>query len=182
MEADGGQKGLAPAVASDISRWLDSHPATTLMGDITRLIGGVERELRVVLRTNTLDFQAMELLMREGPQSVGAMASRLGVSQSLAGVVVDRLQAVGHVVRVKDPKDRRRVIVQPSPSSTERIKRHLMPAIVSADTRLRSLSASDLAVIVAFLESWRDDLTTQVDQLRAVADHAVIGEPASSTD
>ena len=46
------------------------------------------------------------------PLTVGELAQRLGLSPPAATALVDRLEAVGHVTRTRDPQDRRRVTVR----------------------------------------------------------------------
>jgi len=48
------------------------------------------------------------------PITVGELAQRLRLSPAAATALVDRLEAVGHVRRTRDPQDRRRVTVQMS--------------------------------------------------------------------
>jgi DNA-binding MarR family transcriptional regulator len=45
------------------------------------------------------------------PITVGELAHRLRLSPAAATALVDRLEAVGHVSRTRDPQDRRRVTV-----------------------------------------------------------------------
>jgi DNA-binding MarR family transcriptional regulator len=46
------------------------------------------------------------------PITVGDLAQRLGLSPAAATALVDRLETVGHVARLRDPHDRRRVVVR----------------------------------------------------------------------
>ncbi|MFF5288099.1 MarR family winged helix-turn-helix transcriptional regulator [Paractinoplanes globisporus] len=48
------------------------------------------------------------------PITVGELAQRLRLSPAAATALVDRLEAVGHVRRTRDPQDRRRVTVRMS--------------------------------------------------------------------
>ncbi len=45
------------------------------------------------------------------PVTLGALAARLGLGSPATTALVDRLEASGHVVRTRDPRDRRRVTV-----------------------------------------------------------------------
>ena len=50
----------------------------------------------------------------DDPITVGELAQRLRLSPAAATALVDRLEAVGHVSRTRDPHDRRRVTVRMS--------------------------------------------------------------------
>lgn len=61
---------------------------------------------------NPTDLRAVELLLREGPLTPGALAERLGVTSGGAvTVLIDRLQKAGVAARRRHPKDRRKVVV-----------------------------------------------------------------------
>jgi DNA-binding MarR family transcriptional regulator len=46
------------------------------------------------------------------PISIGELAQRLGLSPAATTALVDRLESAGHVSRLRDPANRRRVIVR----------------------------------------------------------------------
>jgi DNA-binding MarR family transcriptional regulator len=57
------------------------------------------------------DMKALSILLREGPQTAGALMERLHVTSGAVTGVVDRLQNAELARRQADPSDRRRVIV-----------------------------------------------------------------------
>lgn len=61
------------------------------------------------------DMKALSILLREGPQTAGALLTRLHVTSGAVTGVVDRLSAAGLVRREHDPSDRRRVVVSVLP-------------------------------------------------------------------
>jgi DNA-binding MarR family transcriptional regulator len=46
------------------------------------------------------------------PMTIGELGRRLGLSPAATTALVDRLETVGHVIRERDPDNRRRVIVR----------------------------------------------------------------------
>jgi DNA-binding MarR family transcriptional regulator len=53
------------------------------------------------------------------PITVGELAQRLRLSPAATTALVDRLEAVGHVSRTRDPQDRRRVTVTMTPAASQ---------------------------------------------------------------
>ena len=60
-----------------------------------------------------IDIECLEMLQEEGRVTVGRLAELTGLTTGSATRMVDRLEQAGFVVRVPDPADRRRVLVQP---------------------------------------------------------------------
>ncbi len=64
-------------------------------------------------------FKAMAMLTTNGPQPVGELGRRLGLSEPAASLLVDRLADSGLAVRERDPLDRRRTLVTATPAAKE---------------------------------------------------------------
>jgi DNA-binding MarR family transcriptional regulator len=58
------------------------------------------------------DARALDILDRFGPLSAGEIAEKTGLATPSVTSLIDRLEEKGRVRRVRDPKDRRRVIVE----------------------------------------------------------------------
>ena len=52
-------------------------------------------------------------MLRLGPIPAGELADKSGLTTGAITGVIDRLERAGYVVRASDPRDRRRVVVQP---------------------------------------------------------------------
>jgi len=100
---------------------------------------------------NPTDLEAMEELIRDGALSPTELARRLGISTAAVTTVVDRLSAVGHVTRERNPDDRRGVLVVPSPASVQRAMATLMPMILGMDRVLGEFDDEEKATITAYL-------------------------------
>ncbi len=61
------------------------------------------------------DMKALSIMLREGPQTAGALVERLHVTSGAVTGVVDRLSAAGVVRREHDTADRRRVVISVVP-------------------------------------------------------------------
>jgi DNA-binding MarR family transcriptional regulator len=109
---------------------------------------------------NPTDHKAMSLLERVGPLSAGEIAKRTGLATPSVTALVDRLERRGFVQRVRDPRDRRRVIVAPSPEGVARIAPLLAPRQRSLARLLARYTPEELEVILDFL-------TRSTERLRA---------------
>jgi DNA-binding MarR family transcriptional regulator len=62
------------------------------------------------------DLRCLNLLAQAGPLTAGELGQQLGLGTTGAVTrMVDRLERAGYVCRQADPRDRRRVIIQPVP-------------------------------------------------------------------
>ncbi|WP_166659949.1 MarR family winged helix-turn-helix transcriptional regulator [Actinomycetospora succinea] len=95
------------------------------------------------LAMNVSDMTAIMQLSEHGPMGVAELARRLGVSSPATSVLVDRLEKAGHVARVRDTLDRRRVRITDTPAGRAATLAAWLPAIEEIDEVSRSLSASE---------------------------------------
>lgn len=126
------------------------EPALAALDDTTlavrRLITAAqELTVRTARRAemNLSDMTAVMQLSEHGPMGVADLARRLGVSSPATTVLVDRLERAGHVERVRDPVDRRRVRVTDTAAGRAATLHAWLPAIIEIDEVCRSLSKSE---------------------------------------
>lgn len=98
------------------------------------------------------EYQAMKHLMTAerplGPVQLGAL---VGLTSGSATTLVDRLERAGHVVRQRDPQDRRRLALKPTSEALSTAKRELRPLEDSLSKVLEAYSAQDRRTITRFL-------------------------------
>lgn len=98
------------------------------------------------------DLQALELLSRdELPMTVGALGAALGLSSASMTGLVDRLEAAGHVERVRDDADRRRVRVRMTGGALDAATAHFGPWVERLHGAMDELDDEGLAVVSRFL-------------------------------
>jgi DNA-binding MarR family transcriptional regulator len=64
------------------------------------------------LGMNRTDMRCVDVLQREGPMTAGRLAEETGLSTGAMTTALDRLERAGYARRVRDPADRRRVVVE----------------------------------------------------------------------
>lgn len=75
------------------------------------------------------EFESMDVISRYQPMSAGKLAHMCGLTTGAITGIVDRLERVGLVKRVRDPMDRRRVFLHPieDPEKSKRIRELYCP-------------------------------------------------------
>ncbi len=100
-----------------------------------------------------MDMTAMSILTSArdemGPRE---LSDRLGITPAAATELVDRLENAGHLVRLRDTADRRRVHLRPTASAVAEVGGHLRELIENLDRIGAAYSDAERATIVDFLE------------------------------
>jgi DNA-binding MarR family transcriptional regulator len=114
------------------------------------------------------DFEALDVLDWAGPISAGELAKRVGVTSGAITGVVDRLERDGWVRRVRDPHDRRRVIVEMVPDRIDLEEQAAMFGPLIADIAAVNDRYDDdqLAAILEYLRACNDAIERSTARLR----------------
>lgn len=132
-----------PDIASDISRSLR---------DLLRVGRGVETTLARRLGVGVTDVQAVSHLVESGePLGPVELGNRLGIRSASATVLVDRLEAAGHLRRTDHPEDRRRVVLRPTESARAEVREALVPLLRSIAGVVAALDEGEAVVVRDFL-------------------------------
>jgi DNA-binding MarR family transcriptional regulator len=98
------------------------------------------------------EMKALDVLMREGPQTAGALALKLNLTTGAITGVIDRLERRSIAVRRPDPADRRRVVVEAN-RETIAAGENVYLGIAAAFERLYdTYSIEELQFLVAHVE------------------------------
>jgi DNA-binding MarR family transcriptional regulator len=101
------------------------------------------------------DWSALLAVMqgdRSGtPLSPGELGQRLGMSSGATTAVVDRLERAGHVRRVPDERDRRRLTLHRAENAAALLAAFVDPLNASMDTLMIGYSGPELAAVQRFL-------------------------------
>jgi DNA-binding MarR family transcriptional regulator len=103
------------------------------------------------LGMNVTDHKCADILLGTGPITAGELAQRTGLTTGAITGVIDRLEKAGFVRRVRDPGDRRRVIIEPLVKQLERMIAPLFTSMARSAAELCDhYSTDELSVIHDF--------------------------------
>lgn len=146
---------------SDVTARL-THGATDRAEIIDLLCAYVSEALRSTEQwasaqgIHTTDARAMAALgqaQRTGAaMTAGELAAAIGLSSSATSALISRLEHAGHIERSRDPEDRRRVILTPTPSAGLSAIAYFQPMGDAVTAALSGYDTTDTAVIAGFLE------------------------------
>ena len=112
------------------------------------------------------DLRCLSILDAMGPMSAGELAQASGLSPAAITNLLDRLEAAELVVRDRDPRDRRRLVVSASPQARERIAPFYASMTRSWQQVLAGFDEDELGVVLRFLQDSGDMLRQEMDKLR----------------
>ncbi len=107
----------------------------------------IARELGV----GSTDLRALDHLLEHGPAGPNELGRRLGLTSPAATALADRLERAGHVERVRDADDRRRIALIPTQHAVAEARRVLGPRIGPLLELVDELPPEELRVVAAFL-------------------------------
>ncbi len=115
-------------------------------------------------RLHATDLRAIiELLDAERAGVVatpGLLGERLGLNSASVTALVDRLEELGHVRRRRDPSDRRRVLLDVTPSAKDLGWAFFGPLMASIVTATTTFDETEIATVRRFLETVREAAAT----------------------
>jgi len=99
-----------------------------------------------------------------GPQTIGQLATGLGVSQGWASRLVDEMERAGYVARERDPGDRRVVRVSLVPAAVERVEKAYRWRGDAVEAALEGMSPRERAAVAGFLRRFVDEVKASAGQ------------------
>jgi DNA-binding MarR family transcriptional regulator len=95
--------------------------------------------------------KALDLVQRYGPLTAGELARRSGLAPASVTGLLDRLERRGFARRMRDPRDRRRVLVEVDPSRAPEFELLFADLSRSLDALFARYGDEQLEVILDFL-------------------------------
>jgi DNA-binding MarR family transcriptional regulator len=102
------------------------------------------------------DVKTMDILARMGPLTAGDLSTQTGLATASVTSLIDRLEAKKLVRRVRDPKDRRRVIVEPAPGRLAAGDSFFGPIQKAFEALMEDYSDEQLSLLLDFLKRTTD--------------------------
>ena len=117
---------------------------------------------------NRTDFRCLDILDRGGQMTAGQLATSARLTSGAITAVVDRLEATGLVHRVRDPADRRRVLIEVVPDLLQRSLPIYGPIIEEGVATMARYSDEELETILDFMDRGRDMLARNTTRVLAL--------------
>ena len=114
---------------------------------------------------NRTDARCVDLIDRMGRITAGQLATAAHLSSGAVTAVLDRLEAAGLVRRVRDPGDRRRVLVEVTPKLAAVSARIYGPLVEEGASWIAKYSDDQLETILDFIERNREILARHTPRL-----------------
>lgn len=109
-----------------------------------------------LLGINRTDARCIDIILLRGRLTAGELASAAGLSPGAVTTALDRLERAGYARRVRDPDDRRRVLVEPTDRMGELAEEVYGPLRVSGAALMQRFSERQLKAITEFFEGAAD--------------------------
>ena len=133
-------------------------------GSIIQLLGQVSAER---IGINATDLNCLNIVALTGPMTAGELARQTGLTTASITGVLDRLEEGGFIRRERDPKDRRRVIVNLNPGpGLRQIGPTFGPLVKAWRAAAASYSDEDLRLLLGFQRRFEDIVRGQLARLR----------------
>lgn len=120
---------------------------------------------------NATDGKCLSVLRETGPITAGEMAKITGLTTGAVTGVIDRLEAHGFVRRAADLHDRRRVVIEPIESATNREELHQIFAPLAEATMsefINRYTDEELALVLDFVRRGAELMKAQTARLRTL--------------
>jgi DNA-binding MarR family transcriptional regulator len=116
---------------------------------------------------NRTDARCIDVVLQRGRITAGDLAHAAGLSPGAATTAIDRLERAGYARRVRDPDDRRRVIVEPTKQRAQLAEDVYGPLRDAGMTLMQRFSERQLKTITDFLELAADLQLDRANEVRA---------------
>ena len=120
------------------------------------------------LKINRTDLRCLDLLDLRGRQTAGDLSDASGLSTGAVTAMIDRLERAGYVRRVRDPGDRRRVLVEPTELAGKYAAEVYAPLAAQAEPLYDRFTERELTTIVDFLRTVNEFYGSQITRVEAL--------------
>jgi DNA-binding MarR family transcriptional regulator len=108
------------------------------------------------LDLNRTDMRCVDVLQREGRMTAGHLAEATGLTTGAMTTALDRLERVGYARRLRDPQDRRRVLVELTPRVSAAAGGFYSGHQALSERLYHRYSTEDLELLLRFVREGRE--------------------------
>jgi DNA-binding MarR family transcriptional regulator len=119
------------------------------------------------LGLNRTDMRCVDSLERSGPLTAGALAEATGLTSGAMTTALDRLERAGFVRRVRDERDRRRILVEITDAAHAIAGRFYAGHLAMSERLFHEHTAEELELILGVTRRSRrfnEERATEVEQ------------------
>lgn len=155
------------------STTMSTTPTRKQLLEILQYEGRNESRLSIMFRDavaaqmglNVTDAECLDFLLEAGSATAGELAKMTGLSPSATTSAIDRLEKASYVQRKADPRDRRRVVVEPILKNLQKGYELYQHFVDATNTILDSLSDDELKAVVRYLKGMNKVYSDQLDRI-----------------
>jgi DNA-binding MarR family transcriptional regulator len=129
------------------------------------------------LGINRTDMRCLDILERVGRLTAGRLAAETGLTSGAITTAIDRLERAGHVRRIRDTDDRRRVYVEITEETRRLANSFYSEHAALGESLSRRYSEQELELLLEFVQRGREfndrkaaELEAQLEAHRTAAD------------
>jgi len=111
-----------------------------------------ERRLAAELGVDVAGLEAMDHLISTGPSTPTELARRLEISTAATTLVLNRLEAAGHIRRDRHPSDGRKLVVTAAARSADQAYERVLPMIEGVEALVAEMTPQERATVQTFLD------------------------------
>ena len=120
------------------------------------------------LGVNRTDLRCLDILDLTGRRTAGELAAEMGMSTGAVTALLDRVEKAGYVRRVRDPGDRRRVLVELTEQARQRGWDIYQPFTELTGPTFTRFTDEQLATVRDFLQVGNDFYAVQTARIEAL--------------
>jgi DNA-binding MarR family transcriptional regulator len=141
-----------------------------VLTELRNISGQVDQAVSDSLGLNRTDARCLSCLIIRGSMTSGDLATAAGIAPTALTFAVDRLVQAGYASRVRDPADRRRVLVEATELARRFAEQTWAAAVAQTQEQLSTYTAAELLLITGFLRDHIDVQRRHIERIREQRD------------
>lgn len=126
----------------------------------------IEEHAAQALGVHRTDLRCMEILSRGRPLTAGEVAAATGLTSGAATALLDRLESRGYVRRVRDKRDRRKILIEVTPAARGKVAPVFARLMASAQDTFALFTRDELETVLKFLNRNRAVVFAHLEHLQ----------------